>query len=196
MAARNRRIEKKQRTREAILRAAAAEFAELGLARGTTAGVARRADLAHGTVFLHFKTREALIEAVFESKARELAALLNDRCERAQDLREVMRSQIQVLAEYELIYTVLLREGAAVSEVLRATLLGLHSTMAAHLAAAAFRDRVRGRLRQMPLPLLVNGWLGLLHQYLGQRELVSPGRSVLAARGPDLMEHYLGLVTP
>jgi hypothetical protein len=68
--------------------------------------------------------------------------------------------------------------------------------MAAHLASAAFRDRVRGRLRPMSLPLLVNGWLGLMHQYLSQRDLIAPGGSVLAARGGELVEHYLGMVAP
>jgi AcrR family transcriptional regulator len=61
------------RNRAKILDAAEAVFAAQGLS-ASTEDVARRAGVGIGTVFRHFPTKEALIEAVFLARVRKLAA--------------------------------------------------------------------------------------------------------------------------
>ena len=52
-------------TREALLNAAAELLAESGLGEATTQKVARRAGVAEGTIYRHFPSKEAVLEAVF-----------------------------------------------------------------------------------------------------------------------------------
>lgn len=52
-------------TREALLDAAAALLFEGGLGEATTQKVARRAGVAEGTIYRHFASKEAFVEAVF-----------------------------------------------------------------------------------------------------------------------------------
>jgi len=52
-------------TREALLNAAAELLAESGLGEATTQKVARRAGVAEGTIYRHFPSKEALLEATF-----------------------------------------------------------------------------------------------------------------------------------
>lgn len=54
-------------TRRRILDAATAEFADQGLEATSMAAVARRADVAAGTVLYHFPTPEDLVDAVVET---------------------------------------------------------------------------------------------------------------------------------
>lgn len=61
-----------RRNRERVLAAADAVFAELGPA-ASTEEVARRADVSIGTVFRHFPTKDALIEAVVVGRLTALA---------------------------------------------------------------------------------------------------------------------------
>ncbi|MFC0553136.1 TetR/AcrR family transcriptional regulator [Planotetraspora thailandica] len=61
------------RNRAKILDAAEAVFAAQGLS-ASTEDVARRAGVGIGTVFRHFPTKDALIEAVFLGRVRTLAA--------------------------------------------------------------------------------------------------------------------------
>lgn len=56
--------EKTARTRAAIINAALAEFLESGFAAATMAGIARRANLAKGTAYLYFDTKEALFTGI------------------------------------------------------------------------------------------------------------------------------------
>ncbi|MFZ2868780.1 TetR/AcrR family transcriptional regulator [Zavarzinia sp.] len=56
--------EKTARTRAAIVEAAMAEFLERGYSASTMAGVARRAGIAKGTIYLYFPTKEALFAGI------------------------------------------------------------------------------------------------------------------------------------
>jgi TetR/AcrR family transcriptional regulator, fatty acid metabolism regulator protein len=65
--------------RDAILAAAVAVFAEHGFFAAQVADVARRADVATGTVYLHFKGKDDLLLSIFDRTMR-------DALERARDL--------------------------------------------------------------------------------------------------------------
>jgi hypothetical protein len=54
----------------------------------------------------------------------------------------------------------------------------------------------RHRLRKVPLHLLFNTWIGLLHHYLANRDLFVARGSVLKKHGPALIDHYLALLAP
>lgn len=58
--------QKTARTRAAIIAAAMAEFLENGFAAATIAGIARRAGLAKGTLYLYFETKDALFAGIVE----------------------------------------------------------------------------------------------------------------------------------
>jgi AcrR family transcriptional regulator len=66
-----------QRNRRRLLDAARAEFAEHGLDAGVDA-VARRAGVGMGTLYRHFPTKGALVEAVIRDRADDLVAALRD----------------------------------------------------------------------------------------------------------------------
>jgi AcrR family transcriptional regulator len=60
-----------QRNRERILEVAREAFTQNG-AEATLDDIARRAEIGPGTLYRHFPTREALIEAVFRSQVEKL----------------------------------------------------------------------------------------------------------------------------
>jgi len=62
-----------ERNRKRLLDAAAEVFAEQGL-EASTAEIARRAGVGHGTVFRRFPSKDALIAAVVVERLRELIA--------------------------------------------------------------------------------------------------------------------------
>jgi len=65
--ARNRRLEKSAATREAILAAALDEFAARGFAAARLDDAARRAGVAKGTIYVHFRDKVTLFEELVRS---------------------------------------------------------------------------------------------------------------------------------
>jgi len=76
-------LERRTETRAAIIRAAKRLFGDRGFAATTMDDVASAAKVAKGAVYHHFKTKEAVFEAVFEATSRELVAEV-DRVARAE----------------------------------------------------------------------------------------------------------------
>jgi AcrR family transcriptional regulator len=191
-----RRREQKELTRARILDAAYRLFSRQGLGATTTLEVAKRAKVSHGLIFAHFVTREALVTAVVAEFSERVVVRIHDVVEAGATLREVLAAHLAGLSQHEAFYARLVTEGPALPAMARATLIGIQSATAHHIAAAAEREMDRSQIRRMPIALLFNTWIGLVHHYLVNRDLFAPGQSVLKRRGAELLEHYLGLLAP
>jgi len=103
---RGRRLENKERTREAILEAALALFSKRGFAATTTKEISRKAGIAEGTLFNYFRTKEDLALYFLE---REVEALIEwfqqeDRLSRAplaEQLFAVIQHHLERIGPYE-----------------------------------------------------------------------------------------------
>lgn len=190
------RKDQKTLTRARILDAAYRLFSRQGLAATTTLEVAKRAKVSHGLVFAHFATRDALVSAVVAEFSERVVVRIHHLVLAKASLRDVLAAHLEGLTQHEAFYARLVTEGPSLPPVARATLIGIQSATAHHLAEAAERDMAAALIRRMPIHLLFNTWLGLVHHYLANRDLFAPGESVLERRGAELLEHYLGLLSP
>src|SRR5713226_4310162 len=75
---RSRRERKKERTRQEIYRAAMELFVARGFDTVTVEDICDAADVAKGTFFLHFPTKDALLLEYGEQVCGELAEILRD----------------------------------------------------------------------------------------------------------------------
>lgn len=69
---RGKRVQNKENTKQAILRAALELFAEQGFYRTTTKAISRKARIAEGTLFNYFQTKEDLALYFFEQELDEV----------------------------------------------------------------------------------------------------------------------------
>src|ERR1043166_1241407 len=69
---RPRREQKKESTRQAILQAALALFAQRGFYRTTTRAISQKAKIAEGTLFNYFETKEDLALYFFEQELAQI----------------------------------------------------------------------------------------------------------------------------
>jgi AcrR family transcriptional regulator len=186
----------KAKTRARLLAAAERLFARRGIMATSTAEVAAAARVAHGTLFVHFRGRDALILAVLEEFALRIPARLRELALGAQpSLRDVLHAHVQAIAEQEALYACFIAERQRLPRGSRARLVILQSAVAYYFRDAAQRELQAGRLRRLPLGLLFNSWLGLLHHYVCNRDLFTEGDSALAERGGALIDHFLAMVT-
>jgi AcrR family transcriptional regulator len=94
-----------QRNRDGLLAAAKAAFAEVG-PEASLEEIARRADVGIGTLYRHFPTRDAIVEAVYRREVQQLAEAaprLADSLPPAEALRAWMRVFIDYIAAKKVI---------------------------------------------------------------------------------------------
>lgn len=186
---------RKSVTRARLLETAEHLFSERGFAATRTEDIAAGAGVSHGTVFLHFPTREALVTDVILGYGRRVTGEMRQRQLSGMGLREALSAHLEGIREHEDLYRHLLAEAPVLPPAARDTLLGIQSAVSGLLAAAAEREQAAGTLREMPTHLLFNTWIGLLHHYLVNRELFAPGGSVIERYGEELLEHYVNLLS-
>jgi AcrR family transcriptional regulator len=103
---RGKRIENKEKTRRAILRAALDLFAQKGFYDTTTKAISRKAGIAEGTLFNYFETKEDLALYFFERELDEVMAWYarDARVQRAglaEKLFAIIHHFLERLAPYE-----------------------------------------------------------------------------------------------
>src|SRR5712671_5829689 len=77
--------------REAILRAATSVFARNGYFNSKVADIARQAEVADGTVYLYFKSKEEILHSIFDQNMAEAIASGRKLIETISDPSEKLR---------------------------------------------------------------------------------------------------------
>jgi AcrR family transcriptional regulator len=187
-----RKVQKEQ-TRSYLIEVAFQQFAENGLMATRTLDIAKAAGVAHGTVFAHFPTREALLINVIEEFGGRITQRIHELAGGGGSVRETLEAHLNGLIEYEPFYTRLVTERPSLPEEVRHSLVMIQSAISFHLQQAAEAEMNAGKIRRLPLHLLFNTWLGLIHYYLANGDLFAPGESVLKRYGPELTDYFLAL---
>jgi AcrR family transcriptional regulator len=89
-----------QDTRERLLTAAAAEFLEHGFRAAKIASICRRAKLANGTFYVHFRTKEELYQQLIMRAAGELAVRLKVAHQADLDARSLDRMEVSIIVNF------------------------------------------------------------------------------------------------
>lgn len=195
-ALRPTRAHQREATRRQLIEAGLRVVASHGFAGATTAAIARETGKAHGTVFVHFPTRDALVTELVEEIGRVMSQRLSEVPTDAPGVAEVLDAHLAALAEQEDLISSVLREATALPPVARARMFALQSGVAWRLRQAHARDVARGVSRAMDAVALGNLWIALVNHYLVNRDQFSPGVSVIAARGAELKANFLELLRP
>lgn len=191
----SKRQAQKLETKRHLIEVAFNLFSRNGLLATRTLDLALEAGVSHGTVFVHFPTKEDLLVTIIQEFGNRIAGRIHELAGGGSSVREVLAAHLNGLQEYESFYIRLVKEGHLLPAEARNILVMIQSAISFHLSLATERELAAGKIRQIPLHLLFNTWIGLIHYYLGNNDLFAPGSSVLAAHGEELLEHYLALIT-
>ena len=189
-----KRHEQKVQTRRKILDTAFRLYGTTGFSTSTHS-IAQETGLSHGAIFVHFPTRENLQLQVLEKFTREVGDKLHKLSKTGGTISELLYAHIGVLEEYESFYKNLISEISLLPEQTRILLISLHSVMSVHFGEVIERDRRKGRIKDIPLHVLFNTWLGLLHYYLQNSDLFTSGDSVLKQRKEELVNNFILLIS-
>jgi AcrR family transcriptional regulator len=163
-------IDRAERTRRRILEAAGRCFADLGFAKTTVEEIARAAGVSKALVYVHFRGKEELLEAVFEATLEEWGAFTWSEVERqdhgsvAGALAAMHRASIEYARDHPLLRSIFNRDAAmAVAPHLRP--LGRRSQEAWRERLVAFIERgiASGELRTDLDPHHLADVIRLLH---------------------------------
>jgi len=188
------RKEQKEKTRAGLVSQAEALFARNGISNTTTADVAKALKVSHGTLFVHFPTRDDLIKSVVDEFGERLADSLGAKLSSELRLRDLLKAHLSVLAEYEDFYMRLVSESQALPPHIRSILYSLNASLSYRFYRAAKGEMERGTVKKMTQVHFFNTWMGLVHYYIMNRDLFSEETPILDEVAEDLLRHFFHLI--
>lgn len=179
------RTTRKAATRRRITEEARNAFARGGFSRVSTASIAAAADVSHGGLFVHFPTRDDLVLAVSQELANGLTDTLYAIATRGAGVADVLQAHLASIEEHEPLYVRLVDEQRLLPKSAQDAWMGLQSAISLHMSTA-----IRDNLGPIDPAMFFNGWVGLVHHYILNRELFAPGASIIASRGQEMVRYY------
>jgi AcrR family transcriptional regulator len=154
------------------------------------AGIARRAGVARATVYVHFPTREALLEAVTHRAITEVAQVIEaaepDRGDPAEALARVVAASWRRLGRYHALVAINTRQHG------HAELRQRHSSVLATLEPLIQRGRADGTFRSdVPAGWHLTMVMALMHAASGE---LGAGRVSDEDAGPAVVATVLGAI--
>ncbi len=181
------RTAQKEQTRHHLLNMAYGEFAQKGFLAAKTLDIATAAGVSHGTLFLHFPTKEQLLIKTIDEFGIRVGTKLKRLIKAKAEARQVLAAHLETIEEYESFYANLVIEGPLLPPSVRNRVFMIQSGVAHYLE----KTMKKMAPHAVPLHFLLNSWLGLIHYHLVNRDLFAPGKSVIATRGKDLLDHFI-----
>lgn len=188
------RREQKEKTRAGLVRQAERLFAANGISQTTTADIAKALRVSHGTLFVHFPTREDLIKAVVDEYGERLANALGQCLTSEMKLDALLRAHLEVLAEFEDFYLRLISESQSLPSNIRSIVYAINAALSYRFYRAAKIDMNTGKVKKMTQVQFFNTWMGLVHYNIMNRDLFSDTTPVLKEIADELLSHFFNLI--
>lgn len=189
-----KRQQQKLKTRETLLRTAAQLFAEQGFLEPSTIDIARDAGIAHGTLFVHFPTRDNLVAEVIASTLGDMAVRLHAGQKSSTSFEALIDHLLEEFAGQEKIYGHVLRQIDQLPSIARSTLLSIQTALSMQLFDAYNEQKSDLKLKSIRQDQLFIVWSGIVNHYILHRSLLAEGECVLRERKDEIKELFLTLL--
>ncbi|HWQ78311.1 MAG TPA: TetR family transcriptional regulator [Anaerovoracaceae bacterium] len=185
----------KEQTKELLIKTAYEIFSERGIMNTRMTDIAHAAGVAHGTIFAHFQTQEALIEEVVETYGQKISFRTHALADSCKDLEALLRAHLSGIMEFERFYTRLIIENQLLPSGARDSWISIQASVSFHFSLVYEREFGHDGRSDIPLYMLFNLWMGLVHYYLENGDLFAPEGNVIRRYQDILINSYLKLLT-
>ncbi|MCR4437345.1 MAG: TetR/AcrR family transcriptional regulator [Eubacteriales bacterium] len=184
----------KSNTRKKIIETAYRIFSEKGFSVPTSI-IAKEAGVSHGSIFVHFPTLNDLLICLLSDFGDNMGASLHMLAKKCYSVENLLKEHLNVLEEYEAFYSRLILEKNRLPDEAKSTFVIIQSTVAFHFSSVIDREIEKGTVKKLPIHILFNTWLGLVHYYLLNKEFFSDSNgSVIRRYRAELLSTYLNLI--
>ncbi len=160
-----------EQTRVDIFHAAERIFGQLGFNRASIAEITRAAGVAQGTFYVHFQSKQDLLEGVIRFRSQELRRQLRAAISGCQDRRQAEAQGMIAFFRYIRRHRELYRIVAECESISPAVSNWYYARLAQGYAQALEQGIQKGEVRELPVSFLVRALMGFSHM-IGMKWLI------------------------
>lgn len=166
----NKRKLKKMQTRANIIKVARNFFVKEGFLNTTTATIAKQAGIAHGTLFLHFATKEDLILEIIDSELEQLGNQMYELIHMHFDFDSLLKKYLEFIEDKEDFFATMAKELPFYADDLKNKILYRESIIRSHFTQAIHIGIHQGKYKKCEVRNVVITLFGLLNYFLSMKK--------------------------
>ena len=191
----NQREKVKLETRKKILRLAKEEFIEKGLLELSTVTIAKKANIAHGTVFFHFPTKEDLMMEMLDIELLKITAELNPLLTDVHDIRILLDHYLDFVASEEPFLAMIAKEAPLYAPPMRRMVMGREGAVRHYFHMALTAEMKAGRIKSMDPTIVLTFLFATINDFLRFRDAYRNGESVIAEKKEVIISTFMQLIS-
>lgn len=191
----NKRAQSKERTRQRLLKAARGEFLRNGFLQSNTEDIARKAGVAHGTLFLHFENKENLILEIYDTELKKVTAELYKQLDHYSDVENMLDTYLNWLEENELFYAVLAKELPYYPGKLRRKVMPRDAAIRSYFYTAIEKGIEAGRYKDVNITMAITFLFGTVNFLLSLKPAFANQDSLIQAKKEEIKRTFLTFIS-
>ena len=183
------RQESKNNTREKILKETSKLLQQSGFIKVSTKNISKECEVSQGTIFLHFKTKENLLNTILSSNIEALEIELNHTCSTNDSQEKFLRSFLDSLINHENILSRAYKDYPYLGNSLRKQIDSIDIFF-----KNIFYDNIKmnrsSSLNILDLFLAIDAFISQLKNYLLEKDVLSSNVSIIHQRRGRILKLY------
>lgn len=183
------RSESKQRTRELILDKTALLLHNKGFLNVSSKEISRECNISQGSIFLHFKTKENLLNTILQGNISEFEDELNNSCLPSLNMDLFLKNYLDVLIHFESFLSRAYKDLPYLSEALSKNINNLE-TMTKNLFFENIRNNPNNKLSIVDSFISIDAFFAQIQKNLLDKEIYSDSNSIIRQRRGKIVKLY------
>jgi AcrR family transcriptional regulator len=181
----NKRQQAKQTTFEKIIKSAKKLIEENGILKLKTIDITKDANIAHGTLFAHFETKEILVAKVCQMELIRIAKKLKKIAERRTKIDVLIDNYLGLVAENEEFYIVIAKEFPFLDEKVQQSVLATETIIKNILYKKIEEGNKTRQYNVTDITMTIAFFFASINYYLSRKEYYTSGRGTLMSQKKD-----------
>ena len=190
----NKRQLQKQFTREKIIAAAKEIFIEKGIINTATSQIAEAAGIAHGTLFLHFPSKDALVIELLDVELLKFNSAIKQLIVTTSSIEKVLDQYLLLIIQEEGFFSTLARELPYYKSELRRKILFRESLIREHFHQAIKRGVKDDIYAKIDIPSALTFLFGTINYYLSLKTSFVQKGSVIEKFHYQIIDTFLKIL--
>jgi len=175
----NKRQIAKNKTLDRIIQAAKELIISHGIINLKTLDVAKQAQIAHGTLFAHFATKELLTAEICQIELKRIARKLKNIAENNTEITSLLFNYLTMIAKNESFYVVLAKEFPFLDIRVQQSILANETIIKNILFKKIEQGNETGEFRVSDITMSVSFFFASVNYYLSRKEYFVNGKEKL-----------------
>ena len=190
----NKRQLQKQFTREKIIGAAKQIFIEKGIINTATSQIAEAAGIAHGTLFLHFPSKDSLVIELLDVELAKFSDNIKQLIIETTDIETILEQYLDLIQTEEGFFSSLARELPNYKDELRRKILFRESLIREHFHQVIENGIKQNIYADVDIPSTLTFLFGTINYYLSLKTSFVQEESVINKFHKQIIDVFMKIL--